>query len=135
MTGARQRSSLGAVLDVFSRAVLHVLLLLVGLNGQGSHSGIGASHGPLLARAQVEREQGPPYTTCGPTCQQQVKILEGFILLVILGFAVGVGVCCIKAIDTPMSRIGTGSGSHHHGGDHHYQAGGAGPSGRSKKRD
>ena len=82
---------------------------------------------------QVEREQGPPYSTCGPTCQQQVKILEGFIVLVILGFAVGVGVCCLRAIDTPMSRMTTGS--HHHG-EHHYQAGGGGgPTGRSKKRD
>jgi hypothetical protein len=82
---------------------------------------------------QEEREQGPPYTTCGPTCQQQVKILEGFILLVILGFAVGVGICCLRAIDTPTSKVTTGA--HHHG-DHHYQAGGgSGQAGRSKKRD
>ena len=81
---------------------------------------------------QEEREQGPPYTTCGPTCQQQVKILEGFILLVILGFAVGVGVCCLRAIDTPLSKMT--AGAHHH--DHHYQAGGGGgQTGRSKKRD
>jgi hypothetical protein len=86
---------------------------------------------PVLG--QVEREQGPPYSTCGPTCQRQVKILEGFIVLVILGFAVGVGVCCLRAIDTPTSRMTTGS--HHHG-EHHYQAGGGGgPAGRSKKRD
>lgn len=85
--------------------------------------------------AQVEREKGPPYNTCGTECQNQVKILEGFILLVILGFAVGVGVCCIKAIDTPMGRLGAGIGSHHYGGDHHHQGGGAASSGRSKKRD
>lgn len=115
-----------------------------------------------VVEAQVEREQGPPYTTCGPECQRQVKILEvligfrarslllsglacsvpdcsdcsctqqGFFVLLILGFAIGVGVCCLKAIDTPMSKAGH---AHHHG-DHHYQGGGSGgASGRSKKRD
>jgi hypothetical protein len=49
------------------------------------------------------RSQGPPYTTCDDQCQNQVKILEGFIAFLILGFALGVGVCCMKCIDTPSS--------------------------------
>lgn len=47
------------------------------------------------------RSQGPPYTTCDNECQHQVKMLEGFIALVMLGCALGVGICCIKCIDTP----------------------------------
>jgi hypothetical protein len=82
-----------------------------------------------VVSAQAERVLGPPYTTCGPECQRQVKILEGFFVLVIIGFAVGVGVCCLKAIDTPTSQAGQG----HH--DHYQAGGGGGGSSRSKKRD
>ena len=49
------------------------------------------------------RSEGPPYTSCDDQCQNQVKILEGFIAFLILGFALGVGVCCMKCIDTPGS--------------------------------
>ena len=86
----------------------------------------------VLVVAQKEREQGPPYTTCGPACHRQVKILEGFFVLVIIGFAVGVGACCHKAIDTPTSRVGHGHGHH---GEHYQAGGGGGGSSRSKKRD
>lgn len=47
------------------------------------------------------RSEGPPYTTCDADCQRQVKILEGFIIFVILGFALGVILCCMKCIDVP----------------------------------
>ena len=56
------------------------------------------------------RSQGPPYTTCDDECQHQVKILEGFITLVMLGCGLGVGICCLKCINTPTafasSRVG-----------------------------
>lgn len=47
------------------------------------------------------RSEGPPYTTCDASCEHQVKILEGFIAFLILGFSLGVGLCCMKSIDTP----------------------------------
>lgn len=49
------------------------------------------------------RSQGPPYTTCNHDCQNQVKILEGFIALVMLGCGLGVGICCLKCINTPTA--------------------------------
>lgn len=56
----------------------------------------------LIATVQGDsRSEGPPYTTCDALCEHQVKILEGFIAFLILGFSLGVGLCCMKSIDTP----------------------------------
>lgn len=52
----------------------------------------------LLVQGQQDE---PPYTTCDEECQHQVKILEGIIAFVILGFALGVALCFMKCIDTP----------------------------------
>lgn len=40
-------------------------------------------------------------TECDDTCQRDVKYLEGFIVLVVVVMAVGVGFCCMHTIDTP----------------------------------
>lgn len=56
----------------------------------------------LIATVQGDsRSEGPPYTTCDASCEHQVKILEGFIAFLILGFSLGVGLCCMTSIDTP----------------------------------
>lgn len=47
--------------------------------------------------------RGPPYTTCDDECQHQVKILEGFIALTMIICGLGVGICCLKCINTPTA--------------------------------
>ena len=54
------------------------------------------------------RSQGPPYTICDDECQKQVKILEGFIALIMLGCGLGVGICCLKCINTPTAFASSG---------------------------
>lgn len=54
------------------------------------------------------RGQGPPYTTCDDECQHQVKILEGFIALTMIICGLGVGICCLKCINTPTAFASSG---------------------------
>ncbi|GAB4816174.1 hypothetical protein N2152v2_003220 [Parachlorella kessleri] len=55
-------------------------------------------------------------STCDQRCQIQVKYLEGFIVLVTVALALGVGFCCMHIINTP-TRFETPkdqrAGAHH----------------------
>jgi len=51
--------------------------------------------------ASTNSSDEPPYTVCDDDCQQQVKYLEAFILFIITGTALAVGMCCMHIIDTP----------------------------------
>jgi hypothetical protein len=53
------------------------------------------------AAATNSSSDEPPYTICDADCQRQVKYLEAFILFVVTGIALLVGVCCMHVIDSP----------------------------------
>ncbi|KAL6771961.1 hypothetical protein ACKKBG_A28445 [Auxenochlorella protothecoides x Auxenochlorella symbiontica] len=72
---------------------------------------------PSLGFDKYARREGTKnYTVCDATCQRQTLYFEGFIVLIVIGMAVAVGLTCLHIIDTPthLPSVKPGSGSHHH---------------------
>jgi len=54
-----------------------------------------------IAQEYIVNSEEPSTTVCDATCQRDVKLLEGFIIFVILSLALTVIFFCMHCIDTP----------------------------------
>ena len=55
----------------------------------------------LANQASGVEDGDTEYTVCDATCQRDVAILEGFIIMTILSMALIVICCCMHCINTP----------------------------------